>query len=86
MDKNQELEGEILNKGIEQGKDLLFEQANTKTLAAELEEISNKKVMCYKIIKDNFSLFIWLHSKLFKPNTRNAFSFFLSPIIHTIDS
>jgi len=43
VDKNQELEGEILNKGIEQGKDLLFEQANTKTLAAELEEISNKK-------------------------------------------
>jgi len=43
VDKNQELEGEILSKGIEQGKDLLFEQANTKTLAAELEEISNKK-------------------------------------------
>merc|ERR1719317_72215 len=44
VDKNQELEGEILSKGIEQGKDLLFEQANTKTLAAELEEISNKKI------------------------------------------
>ena len=55
VDKNQELEGEILNKGIEQGKDLLFEQANTKTLAAELEEISNKKVMCYKNIKDKMT-------------------------------
>jgi len=43
VEKNQELEGEILSKGIEHGKDLLFEQTNTKTLAAELEEISNKK-------------------------------------------
>jgi len=42
LDKNQELEGEILNKSLQKGKDLLYEQTNTKTLAAELEELSNK--------------------------------------------
>jgi len=42
LDKNQELEGEILNKTLQKGKDLLYEQTNTKTLAAELEELSNK--------------------------------------------
>jgi len=42
LDKNQELEGEILNKSLQKGKDLIYEQTNTKTLAAELEELSNK--------------------------------------------
>ena len=44
MDKNQELEGEILNKGLEEGKELLINQSNTKTLAAELEEMSKNEV------------------------------------------
>ena len=43
-DKNQELEGEILNKGLEEGKELLINQSNTKTLAAELEEMSENEV------------------------------------------
>ena len=44
VDKNQELEGEILNKGLEEGKELLINQSNTKTLAAELEEMSENEV------------------------------------------
>ena len=44
MDKNQELEGEILNKCLEEEKELLINQSNTKTLAAELEEMSEKEV------------------------------------------
>ena len=44
MEKNQELEGEMLNKGLEEGKELLHNQSNTKTLAAELEEMSDKEV------------------------------------------
>jgi len=43
MEKNQELEGEMLNKGLEEGKELLHNQSNTKTLAAELEEMSDKE-------------------------------------------
>ena len=43
-DKNQELEGEILNKGLEEGKELLLNQSNAKTLAAELEEMSENEV------------------------------------------
>merc|ERR1719318_1663575 len=36
VDKNQELEGEILNKGLKEGKEILHGQMNSKTLAAEL--------------------------------------------------
>eukprot|EP00092_Neocalanus_flemingeri_P031823 GFUD01034570.1.p1 GENE.GFUD01034570.1~~GFUD01034570.1.p1 ORF type:complete len:412 (+),score=181.49 GFUD01034570.1:75-1310(+) len=43
MEKNQELQGEMLNKGVEEGKELLLNQANTKTLAAELEEMSENE-------------------------------------------
>jgi len=43
LDKNHELEGEILNKGLEEGKELLIDQSNTKTLAAELEEMSENE-------------------------------------------
>jgi len=43
MEKNQELEGEMLSKGLEEGKELLLTQANTKTLAAELEEMSENE-------------------------------------------
>ena len=68
MEKNQELEGEILSKGIEQGKDLLFEETNTKTLAAELEEISNKKVKIYLNIQDDPKLGHFLSSSL-RPST-----------------
>ena len=44
LDKNQELEGEILNKGLKEGEELLLNQSNTKTLAAELEEMSENEV------------------------------------------
>ena len=44
MDKNQELEGEILNKGLKEGEELLRNQSHTKTLAVELEEMSENEV------------------------------------------
>ena len=44
LDKNQDLEGEILNKGLDEGTELLLNQSNTKTLAAELEEMSENEV------------------------------------------
>jgi hypothetical protein len=44
MDKNQELEGEILNKGLEEGKELLINQSNAQNLSAELEEMSENEV------------------------------------------
>eukprot|EP00090_Calanus_glacialis_P009582 TRINITY_DN17971_c0_g1_i1.p1 TRINITY_DN17971_c0_g1~~TRINITY_DN17971_c0_g1_i1.p1 ORF type:complete len:408 (-),score=146.41 TRINITY_DN17971_c0_g1_i1:22-1245(-) len=43
MDKNQELEGEILNKGLKEGEELLRNQSHTKTLAVELEEMSENE-------------------------------------------